>query len=348
MPRPVYRLASDTTRRRFASSRWFLARRPSSATHSMSIRASAGRSAAVWASFSSANRPASIRLASSTSCSALSRDLADLLQVVLDRVGGRTGRRDLRGGQVVVVVAVDEGLVFGLLGRRAACSPAAAAGPAATGAAASAARGRPRPGRRVGGGPRLPRSMSSAPSWSTSHCRPRARRPGQLPGPRRRDPRCPPPPGPLPPAPPSSRSVIPGRCHCPLGSSARPAPPPARAARRSPVPVTACAPPARSPRRPADHPVRAPGTLRREARPTAHASTYQGTDSTRVLDRSLPPLALLAGLPPRRGALSACHRGHPFLRWERQRPAQAANDYVNVDRADDTDNLSCARRRATD
>ena len=72
MPRPVYRLASDTTSRRFASSRWFLARVPSSAIHSRSIRASVDRLRAPSASFSSANRPASIRLASSTSCSALS------------------------------------------------------------------------------------------------------------------------------------------------------------------------------------------------------------------------------------------------------------------------------------
>ena len=72
MPRPVYRLASDTTRRRFASSRWFLARLPSSAIHSRSMRASARSAPPPSASFSSANRPASIRLASSTSCSALS------------------------------------------------------------------------------------------------------------------------------------------------------------------------------------------------------------------------------------------------------------------------------------
>src|SRR5207302_2044564 len=48
-------------------------------------------------------------------------DLADLLEVVLDRVGGRARGRDLRGGQVVVIVAVDEGLAVAFLagpGRR--------------------------------------------------------------------------------------------------------------------------------------------------------------------------------------------------------------------------------------
>ena len=39
------------------------------------------------------------------------RHLADLLQVVLDRVGGGAGHRDLRGREVVIVVAEDEGLV---------------------------------------------------------------------------------------------------------------------------------------------------------------------------------------------------------------------------------------------
>src|SRR5262249_43146938 len=43
--------------------------------------------------------------------------LADLLQVVLDRVGGRPGRRDLRGGQVLVVIAENQRLVLALLTR---------------------------------------------------------------------------------------------------------------------------------------------------------------------------------------------------------------------------------------
>ena len=44
------------------------------------------------------------------------RDLADLLQVVLDRVGGRTGGDDLLGRSVVVVgVGVDEAAVLALL-----------------------------------------------------------------------------------------------------------------------------------------------------------------------------------------------------------------------------------------
>ena len=72
MPRPVYRLASETTSRRLASSRWFLARRAVLGdplqVDALSSVAARSRSA----SFSSANRPASIRLASSTSCSALS------------------------------------------------------------------------------------------------------------------------------------------------------------------------------------------------------------------------------------------------------------------------------------
>ena len=44
------------------------------------------------------------------------RDLADLLEVVLDRVGGGSGRGDLLGGGVIVVVADDEGLVLDLGG----------------------------------------------------------------------------------------------------------------------------------------------------------------------------------------------------------------------------------------
>jgi len=44
------------------------------------------------------------------------RNLADLLEVVLDRVGGGPGRGDLGRGQVVVIVAVDERLVLTLTG----------------------------------------------------------------------------------------------------------------------------------------------------------------------------------------------------------------------------------------
>ncbi len=39
------------------------------------------------------------------------RHLADLLQVVLDRVRGSTGHRDLRGWEIVVIVAEDEDLL---------------------------------------------------------------------------------------------------------------------------------------------------------------------------------------------------------------------------------------------
>ena len=73
MPRPVYRLASETTRRRLASSRWFLARLPSSAIHSRSMRCVRGAARSLPRPASPRRTgPASIRLASSTSCSALS------------------------------------------------------------------------------------------------------------------------------------------------------------------------------------------------------------------------------------------------------------------------------------
>src|SRR6202042_1011722 len=49
------------------------------------------------------------------------RDLADLLEVVLDRVGGGAGHRDLGRGQVVIVVAEDERLVLALGLGRAVC-----------------------------------------------------------------------------------------------------------------------------------------------------------------------------------------------------------------------------------
>ena len=56
-------------------------------------------------SFSSANRPASMRIASSTSSAAFSSgDLADLLQVVLDRVGGGAGDRRRVDRDLVLVV----------------------------------------------------------------------------------------------------------------------------------------------------------------------------------------------------------------------------------------------------
>ena len=91
-----------------------MARRPSSAIHSRSPRAS-GRS-----------EPAlgQLLLGEQAGLDALGqldfllrveqRHLADLLQVVLDRVGGGPGDRHLGGGQVLVVVAVDERLVLGV------------------------------------------------------------------------------------------------------------------------------------------------------------------------------------------------------------------------------------------
>ena len=72
MPRPAYRRASETTRRRLASSRWSLALLPSSATSSRSVLWPARSTPPPSASLSSANSPASIRLASSTSCPAVS------------------------------------------------------------------------------------------------------------------------------------------------------------------------------------------------------------------------------------------------------------------------------------
>ncbi len=44
------------------------------------------------------------------------RHLADLLEVVLDRVRGGAGHRYLSSGQVIVIVTIDECLVVGLLG----------------------------------------------------------------------------------------------------------------------------------------------------------------------------------------------------------------------------------------
>ncbi len=91
-----------------ASSRWFLARRPSSAIHSqlaaeLRVELLAG---------------VELLLGEQAGLDPLGeldlllgveqRDLADLLEVVLDRVGGGAGRRDLLRGRVVVVVGEDE------------------------------------------------------------------------------------------------------------------------------------------------------------------------------------------------------------------------------------------------
>src|SRR5882757_7709600 len=94
MPRPVYRLATDTTSRRLASSRWFLARSPSRTIQRRSrlicprlgsplplawaplVRAPLPL---IWSRRSRAYNPASIRLASATSSSALSRATLPIL-----------------------------------------------------------------------------------------------------------------------------------------------------------------------------------------------------------------------------------------------------------------------------
>ena len=185
MPRPVYRLASETTSRRLASSRWFLARRPSSAIHSRSPPdVQVQHRPAPSASFSSANRPGLDPLGQLDLLLGVEqRDLADLLEVVLDRVGRGAGRGDLRGGQVLVVVAVDERLVLGLL---AGLGPGRGDHPAGHGRAGAgrphcpgmappqwrrpARRHRPRPPRRPcrWRRPRRTSSSSSARSPSTS------------------------------------------------------------------------------------------------------------------------------------------------------------------------------------
>ena len=113
MPRPVYRLASETTSRRLASSRWFLARR---AVLGDPLQVDALRRRAApplpSASFSSANRPGLDPLGQLDLLLGVEqRHLADLLEVVLDRVGGGAGRRDLRGGKILVVIAEDEDLL---------------------------------------------------------------------------------------------------------------------------------------------------------------------------------------------------------------------------------------------
>ena len=94
MPRPVYRLASETTSRRLASSRWFLARRPSSAIHSRSPRASGVQRVPALGQLLLGEQARLDPLGQLDLLLGVEqRDLADLLEVVLDRVGGRAGRR---------------------------------------------------------------------------------------------------------------------------------------------------------------------------------------------------------------------------------------------------------------
>src|SRR5258705_165844 len=104
MPRPVYRLASETTRRRFASSRWFLARSPSREIQSRSRRNGV-------ASFSLSS--SAIRSRSEEYRLFLGNGLA------LGRLAGLGGLLGRAGGRTVLgrVRAVG-GLLRGLLGRR--------------------------------------------------------------------------------------------------------------------------------------------------------------------------------------------------------------------------------------
>ena len=89
-----------------------MARVPSSAIHSRSIRWSVVRVRPPSASFSSANRPGLDPLGQFDLLLGVEqRHLADLLQVVLDRVGGRARHGHLRGRQVIVVVAEDQDLL---------------------------------------------------------------------------------------------------------------------------------------------------------------------------------------------------------------------------------------------
>jgi hypothetical protein len=84
MPRPTYRLATETTRRRFASSRRCLVRSPSRMTHSRS-RPKAGENRppvdSGWRSRSAAKTPTSMRCARSTSSAAVS----SAVRLILDR-----------------------------------------------------------------------------------------------------------------------------------------------------------------------------------------------------------------------------------------------------------------------
>ena len=89
-----------------------MARVPSSAIHSRSIRASVERLRAAVGQLLLGEQARLDPLGQLDLLLGVEqRHLADLLQVVLDRVRGGTGHRDLRGRKILVVVAEDEDLL---------------------------------------------------------------------------------------------------------------------------------------------------------------------------------------------------------------------------------------------
>ena len=90
-----------------------MARVPSSAIHSRSIRASTWKRAAALGQLLLGEQARLDPLGQLDLLLGVEqRHLADLLQVVLDRVRGGTRHRDLRGRKIVVVVAEDEDLLL--------------------------------------------------------------------------------------------------------------------------------------------------------------------------------------------------------------------------------------------
>ena len=89
-----------------------MARVPSSAIHSRSIRASVDRLRRALGQLLLGEQARLDPLGQLDLLLGVEqRHLADLLQVVLDRVRGGTGHRDLRGRKIIVVVAEDEDLL---------------------------------------------------------------------------------------------------------------------------------------------------------------------------------------------------------------------------------------------
>ena len=88
-----------------------MARVPSSAIHSRSIRASVQGAAALGQLLLGEQARLDPLGQLDLLLGVEQRHLADLLQVVLDRIRGGTGHRDLRGRKIIVVVAEDEDLL---------------------------------------------------------------------------------------------------------------------------------------------------------------------------------------------------------------------------------------------
>ena len=89
-----------------------MARVPSSAIHSRSIRASVDRRPAALGQLLLGEQARLDPLGQLDLLLGVEqRHLADLLQVILDRVRGRTRHRDLRGRKIIIVVAEDEDLL---------------------------------------------------------------------------------------------------------------------------------------------------------------------------------------------------------------------------------------------